>query len=114
MASSAGRAAAAAPCSICAQLAPLEHAAQKWGREEEDTSLPAASAALEPVRDFAPYSSRQRLLLRCPECRTHYLYCSDYEYLVNGSEDEQWLQRLTPEEAAALLADGGAAPAPPG
>lgn len=97
-------------CSICSQLADRETAFQKYGWEENDTYLPAAADALAIVRDFKPYSSRKLQLWRCPECGTYYLYSSDYEYLVNGSEDEETLERLTAERAAELLQ----APAPDG
>jgi hypothetical protein len=36
-------------------------------------------------------------------CGTYYLYRSDYEYLVNGSEDEEILTRLSPDQAAPYL-----------
>ncbi len=91
-------------CSICAQLADRESAYQKYGWPENDTYLPAAAQSLELVRDFTPYGSRLLQLKRCPECGAYYLYRTDYEYLVNGSEDEEHLMRLTAEEAAAYLA----------
>lgn len=87
-------------CGICSQLADHERAFQKGGREEEATYLPAAWRQLELLRDFKPGSSRARQLLRCRECGTCYLYTSDYEFLVNGTEDEEFLDRLTGDEAA--------------
>lgn len=91
-------------CSICRGLRDEEYAAQKWGWEENDTHLPAACNELELVRDLSGCSSRKLQLQQCPECRTYYLYRSDYEFLVNGSEDEEWLTRLTDEGAQAYLA----------
>jgi hypothetical protein len=88
------------PCAICSQLADQEYATQKWGREEDDTYLPAAAARLVIVRDLRPYGSRKLQLQRCLECGCYYLYRTDYEYLVNGSEDEEFLTRLTAEQAA--------------
>jgi hypothetical protein len=90
-------------CTVCAELRTDEWASQKYGWEENDTSLPAAAGRLVVVRDFKPHSSRLQQLRQCPECGTYYLYETDYEYLVNGSEDEQHLHRLTPAEAAAYL-----------
>lgn len=50
-------------------------------------------------------SSREWCLKRCPLCATHYLWKSDYEYLVNGgTETSTSLERLTPEELQPLLA----------
>lgn len=91
------------PCKICSGLADQEYAAQKWGWEEADSFLPAAAGYLVLVRDFQPYNSRKLQLQQCPECGCYYLYRSDYEYLVNGSEDEEYLTRLSAEQAAEYL-----------
>jgi hypothetical protein len=91
------------PCSICSDLSNQEHAAQKWGWEEDNTYLPAAANQLITVRDFRPYGSRKLRLQQCPECGGYYLYQTDYEYLVNGSEDEETLTRLTQEQAVEYL-----------
>lgn len=94
-------------CPICAALPAVAYAHQKYGWPENDTDLPAAVGALVVVRDFWPYGSRRLQLLRCPICQTGYLYRSDYEYLVNGSEDEQFLQRLPDATAAAYESGEG-------
>jgi len=86
-------------CSICAALKDEESAYQKYGWEENNTHLPAQAAMLLLIRDFRPESSRKRQLKQCPHCGTYYLYQTDYEYLVNGSEDEEHLVRLTQEQA---------------
>ena len=56
------------------------------------------------LRDFKQHSSRKLQLQQCPQCATYYLYRTDYEFLVNGSEDEEELTRLTDEAAAEYLA----------
>jgi len=90
-------------CAICSSLADRESASQKFGWEQNDTYLPAAVAHLETVKDFRPGGSRKLQLLQCPACKTYYLYQTDYDYLVNGSEDEQTLTRLAPLEAEEVL-----------
>ena len=90
-------------CKLCSGLQDQEYAHQKYGWEENDTHLPAAVSNLTVVRDFRPNDSRKLQLQQCPECRTYYLYRTDYEYLVNGSEDEDFLTRLTAEQAAEYL-----------
>ena len=90
-------------CSICSQLADYESADQKYGHEEENTYLPAAAQSLKIVRDFQPYGSRKLQLWRCPQCGTYYRYQTDYTFLVNGTEDEEYLTRLTEEQAAEYL-----------
>lgn len=96
-------------CHTCSTLADEETAYQKYGWEENNTHLPPAAGQLALVCDLKPYSSRQLQLKQCPECGTFYLYRTDYEYLVNGSEDEEFLTRLSPEEAAKYLPTTGAA-----
>ena len=86
-------------CGVCSQLKDREDAFQKGGREEEATYLPAASQNLELVRDVGDSYSRQLQLKRCPQCQTYYLYQTDYEFIVPGTEDWQWLRRLTDAEA---------------
>ena len=90
-------------CSICSQLKQQESATQKYGWGENDTHLPGASNKLELVRDFKPNDARALQLLQCPLCGTYYLYKTDYEYLANGSEDEQELICLTTEQANEYL-----------
>ena len=90
-------------CIICSQLADHESASQKYGWEENDTSLPSAANELKVVRDLKPGSARILQLRQCPLCGTYYRYETDYEYLVNGTEDEQSLTRLGAEEAKECL-----------
>ncbi|MGD9781346.1 MAG: hypothetical protein AB7V14_04240 [Kiritimatiellia bacterium] len=91
------------PCPVCSALADLEEGYQKFGWPEHDVDLPPAVRQLEVAKDFRPGAERKRQLLRCPRCGTHYLFETDYEYLTNGTEDEQRLVRLSPARAAELL-----------
>lgn len=88
------------PCGLCASLLNEEYAFQKNGWPQDNTSLPAATHQLEVIKDFKPYDSRKLQLWQCPDCKTYYLYRTDYEFLVGGTEDEEFLTRLT--EAAAV------------
>jgi hypothetical protein len=90
-------------CSICSQLKDHEFGRQSHGRPEEDTFLPDAARHLENIRELKPGSVRYTWLRQCPECATYYLHRTGYEYLASGSEDEQYLMRLTDEEAAEYL-----------
>lgn len=87
------------PCRLCGGLSDKEYAFQKYGADEGDTHLPTAVGQLALIRDFRPLSNRKRQILQCPECGTYYLYETDYEYLVNGAEDEEFLTKLSREEA---------------
>ncbi len=102
----------APPCPVCSQLVDRGAAYQKYGREEDNTLLPPAADALVVVQDYRPYGSRALQLRQCPACGTYYLYRTDYEYLTNGSEDEQHLTRLTAAQADAYL-DGSDDPMNP-
>ncbi len=90
-------------CSLCSSLGERETASQKFGAEEYDTQLPSAASHLELVKDLRPTGSRELKVMRCPGCGAWFLYETDYEYLVNGSEDEQTLTRLSSEEAEKRL-----------
>ena len=91
-------------CGICSSLADYESAYQKYGHPQDDTSLPAAANSLQIVRELKQDSSRKLQIWQCPQCATSYLYRTDYEFFVNGSEDEEELTRLTAEAAAVYLA----------
>lgn len=93
-----------APCATCGSLPASSYALQKYGWPEDDTRLPDAAGKLVLVKDLAPHGARTRHLKRCPACGAWFLYRTDYEFLVNGSEDEEFLDRLTDAEAAAHLA----------
>jgi len=90
-------------CGTCAAMLDQEYAMQKYGWPADDTHLPPAASRLKIVRDFRPHDSRALQLRQCPECATYYLYRTDYEYLVNGSEDEEFLTRLSADEAKPYL-----------
>lgn len=93
-------------CGLCSQMHDEEYAFQKYGWEQDNTYLPAAAGQLTLVKDLRPAGSRTLHLKRCPQCGTYYLYRTDYEYLVNGTEDEEFLTRLTDEQAAEYLKPG--------
>jgi len=93
----------AVSCTICSQLKDRETGFQKFGSSYPDIFIPAASEKLKMIADFTPSSERKILLLRCPECGMYYLYQTDYEYLTNGTEDEQELIRLSAAEAEEYL-----------
>ena len=90
-------------CRTCSSMADQEYARQKSGWEENDTHLPSAAGLLVTVKDLGSSGSRMRWLQRCPECGTYYLYRTDYEYLVNGTEDEEYLSRLSESQAESCL-----------
>ncbi len=85
-------------CTVCGILGGHEYAAQKYGWPEDDTHLPRAALSLDLVRNLRPSGSRRLQLMQCPQCDAHFLYRSDYEFLVNGSEDEEFLSRLSPKQ----------------
>jgi hypothetical protein len=91
-------------CEICSQLKDVETSFYKWGWDEMDRPLPIAAARLVQVMTLDAYEPALRSLRQCPLCGTGYLYESSYEYLVNGSEDEEVLTRLTAEQTQTYLA----------
>jgi len=95
---------ARALCEVCRALRPVETSLYKHGREEYDTPLPPAARRLVEVR-VAGREDEPRSPRSCPLCGTLYSYETRYEYLANGSEDEEELRRLTDAEARAWLGD---------
>ncbi len=91
-------------CEVCRGLKPVQTSLYKYGRDEYDTPLPPAARRLQEVvvegREGESRSPRF-----CQLCGTIYSYETRYEYLVNGSEDEEELRRLTDAEARAWLGD---------
>jgi hypothetical protein len=90
-------------CGTCSNLSSKENASQKYGWEEGNTYLPSEFDKLVLVKNLRPYGSRKLQILQCLECNAYYLYRTDYEYLVNGSEDEEFLSRMTDDEVRNYL-----------
>jgi hypothetical protein len=88
-------------CAVCSQLKDFERGFQKIGRDAEDTFLPDASKSLVDVREID--QSRSRSISQCPKCTTCYSYQTEYEFIYGGSEDSQYLQRLTAAETLKYL-----------
>ena len=83
-------------CSICSSL--------KDGEDNFfNSSLPRAAYKLILVHDMTRNGSRKKEVKQCPECKTYYFYRTDYEFLAGGSEDEEYLTRLSDEEAQGYL-----------
>jgi hypothetical protein len=94
----------AAPCEICGKLGVVETSYAKYGWPEDDRPLPPQAGRLVPAEPTAGSDAERDHVRRCPLCGTYYHYRWSYEYLVNGSEDEEELRRITPEEAQSLMA----------
>jgi hypothetical protein len=87
-------------CSICRDIPPSSSEFWKGG-ELQSGGLPGVELKLEIVG--SPYyddstSYTHSCIKRCPECGTIYLWEMEYEYLVNGSEDDITLTRLSEAE----------------
>lgn len=94
-------------CSICSSIPDASSELVKGG-ESDGPGLPTASLKLEIVG--APYfddstSGSNRCFKRCPECGSMFRWENEYEYLVNGSEDDTSLIRLELEDGKKALAD---------
>jgi hypothetical protein len=92
-------------CEICSRLGEVETSFSKYGWDDMTRSLPPEAARLTPAEDTSTYQGERHHVRRCPLCGTFYRYDQTYEYLVNGSEDEEVLVRLTPDEARNHLTD---------
>ena len=97
-------------CEICGRLSDVETSFTKYGWPDDDRPLPPEAGRLVPAEPTSGYDAERDHVRRCPICGTYYHYRWSYEYLVNGSEDEEVLRRITPEEAESLLARRGDGP----
>ncbi|MFX1369201.1 MAG: hypothetical protein ACFFAY_11420, partial [Promethearchaeota archaeon] len=82
-------------CEICRAIPDSLYADMAKGE-----SLDAYKDSLETAVRFAYYSNA---VMRCPACGQLYMYKYLYEYLVGGSEEEEWLYRTDTEEAVKLV-----------
>ncbi len=89
-------------CSLCGQLKERETSFCKYGAPEQDAPLPLAAGSLVVLPVLGGETGERRHVRRCPECACLYRYALSHEYLMNGTEDEEELVRMTPAEAAAF------------
>lgn len=92
-------------CEICSELSGVERSFEKYGWPGDTQRLPSPVSRLEPAESTEGYNNERHHVKRCPLCGTFYKYDLTYEYLVNGSEDEETLKRLTPTESRRFLDD---------
>lgn len=91
------------PCPICSQLKDVQTSFYKYAAPEYDIPLPAAAAQLVVVKDLTLQDVENHHVRCCPQCGTLYRYDVSYEYLVNGSEDEERLERLQAVDAVEYI-----------
>lgn len=90
-------------CPTCGGLGGRASGQSKYGWPDYDVPLPSNIHTLETLAREGG-GGRERKLLRCPTCRDHFLYWTDYEFLVNGSEDTEDLVRLDEAQTRRALA----------
>ncbi len=83
-------------CGICSRLPDTDYSFSKYGWPEHDVSMSPDCIHLADIDNGKTGYDERHHLLQCPECGTFYQYDYTYEYLVNGSEDEETITRLTP------------------
>ena len=92
-------------CSICNPLPDSSYAYWK-GNELESGRIGCNEKYLEIIgaptfTDSTSY--RHWCIKRCPQCNTYYFWKFNYEYYVNGTEDEITLKRLDEKEVPKWL-----------
>ena len=93
-------------CGLCSRLPDTDYSFSKYGWPDHDVSMSPDSNRLIDVDKGKPGYDDRHHLLQCPECGTYYQYDYTYEYLVNGSEDEETITRLTPVRVRDRLEPG--------
>ena len=92
----------AAVLTACSRCRALPASCSAFYCRDEAHPLPAAAYAM-ISDDLRSSGSRVHETVACPTCGTRYRYDTDYEYLVNGTEDEEFLNRLAVDELIAEL-----------
>lgn len=90
-------------CVICAQLKDIETSFYKFAAPQYDQPLPPAAAQLVVVKDLTLQDAENHHVRCCPQCGTLYRYDVSYEYHVNGSEDEERLERMPAVEVVEYI-----------
>lgn len=92
-------------CPICSELKDREMIAYKdgWPREEY---FPKAYSKLKDIKLLTEeYTSRPHTIMQCPECDQHYYHEVDYDYMPNGSDNDEILTKITAKEAKKHLGE---------
>lgn len=84
-------------CSICQSIPERSNASWKGGKFLGG-SLPAVTSRLKVVGEPFFHDRDSSCLKQCPQCGTYYDWDFTYEFLVNGSEDDIVLTRLSDKE----------------
>jgi len=92
-------------CELCHDLLGGAYAYQKYGHEEDSSSMPAAADKLTLVSD--DFSKYQESIKSCPTCSQFFHYSETHEYLTCGSEDEQMLKPISDMKAHELMGSSG-------
>lgn len=92
------------PCPLCSQLKDVETSFAKYLAPQHDRPLPEAAARLVVLPAIDPAVDPERAhVRRCPQCGTFYRYLQSHEYMINGTEDQEELTRLSPSQADAFF-----------
>ncbi len=90
-------------CTLCGSLGDRETSFYKYGQKEGNYELPPDAKNLVIIQDMTGARSRRKQIKQCPQCKTYYRFWTDYEYMTCGTEDEEFLIRLRPEEVEDYL-----------
>ncbi len=75
----------------------------KYLAPQHDQPLPEAAQRLIVLPAIDPAADPEKThVRRCPQCGTFYRYLQSHEYMINGTEDQEELTRLSPTQATAF------------
>ena len=88
-------------CPVCGSLGASESAFSKYGWPADDVPMAPAAASLVTIAGSRG-GGRGEELQQCPACGRFFHWMLSYEFLVNGSEDEETLTRIDAAAAEEL------------
>jgi uncharacterized C2H2 Zn-finger protein len=90
-------------CPVCGSLSESDYAFSKYGWPAHDIALEPAASSLITIAGSRG-GGRGEELQQCPGCGRFFHWKQSYEFLVNGSRDEETLTRIDAAAAQELRA----------
>lgn len=92
-------------CEKCEALSPTATSFHKNGHDDEAVALPDISRLKVVGGRWPLKNTGEWRVAKCADCGAYFRYEFSYEFLVNGSEDEESLTRLDLRQALQALDD---------
>ncbi|MDD4735550.1 MAG: hypothetical protein PHP44_05535 [Kiritimatiellae bacterium] len=90
-------------CPLCGKLRKTETSFSKYESGYPDTPLPPEAGQLNILHTPTTTDINKHHVRRCPQCGAFFDYLASHEYFINGTEEEEELTRMNPEQITRWL-----------